>query len=203
MHLTVPRFLPHPYVCLTRLVCLCLLAAVGLPHAADAERPPEAFRCAITAYGTGKLPVGELGKQWEPYATGGVLLELPTGLRRLHTSIGMDAGQISSEGVPDRELLALEFHATVSYDMLRADRRFGLRPLIGIVSMALFRSRSLHLERHVFQTSESEFGFAAGVEPLVRFRGFRFGLPLKATCILSAPDLFTHVCLGCALSREF
>jgi hypothetical protein len=87
--------------------------------------------------------------------------------------------------------------------MLGADRRFNVRPLVGIVSMALFRSRSFDLERHVFQTSESEFGLAVGVEPLLRIRRFRVGLPLKATCVFSAPHLFTHVGLGCTVSREF
>jgi hypothetical protein len=187
---------------LSWLALVCLLAATHLPFAAE-EHGTGTPRLVIGAVAAGKFPVGTLGERWKPYATGGILLELPTGLGRLSARFGLDAGVLTSSDGTDRELLALEFHAAASYALMPADRLFDVRPTVGITSTAVFRSRSFELEADIFRSSESEFGFVAGVEPLLRIRRFRFGLPLKATCVLSAPHIFAHVGVGCTLSREF
>jgi hypothetical protein len=189
----------HKSIC---ALATMVLASVSFAQDTAVAEGLSAFRLAPALAVQVAVPLGEMATRWDAYPSGGLACRLPTGIERLSVAGAAYAGVMHS-ATGERELFAVDFALCVCYDIRFSRIPLGVRPQAGIVSSTVFGNAKPVIDSDPFRSSESEFGLAAGVEPVLYIKRWACGVPVRLVYVLSAPVQLLRLDIGVTLGREF
>lgn len=195
--------LPHGNALAAALLCCSLWVAPHAGGATDSADPSSPYRLRITAFCRGKMPLRtSAGSPWAPTCAGGIGLRLPTGLRQLSVQLRADIAALARPEEPSPDITLIELDLLATWTGYLGRTALGADIGGGITSAMVLVERPPSLAQPLFTASESEYGFHAALEPFVRVRRWRFGVPLSFVWILSAPERFAHIDAGLSIGWE-
>ncbi|MBD3243395.1 MAG: hypothetical protein GF331_22585 [Chitinivibrionales bacterium] len=188
---------------MTALLSLPPQATAATDSSADSACLHSPYRLQIAAFYRHKMPLQELtGTSWGATDACGIALRFPSGLPHLSVQLQADIAALSRAEEPSPDIALVELDLLAVWTGSLPSDVFGLDVGGGLTSAMIFVG-STTLTRHLFAMSESEFGFQAVLQPFVRVRRWRVGVPVSFVWILSAPHRFAHVDAGVSTAWEF
>lgn len=161
------------------------------------------YRVRVGICGIRKNLLGNADRYWNSMNALGLHVDLPVGLSSLDVRASAAAGTLHARAPAVEDLQAVDLECLLLYTAMLPRDRFGVRFGAGLASSLVFFSEGPRFSTELFNTSESEFGAAARIAPLVRVRRWSVALSFSGTVILSEPNRYTHLDAGLHVAREF
>lgn len=200
----------HRYIPALPSLLILLLCSMHICHAAanrkyattasDTAGHPS-YRFALIAHGGLTVPVSSRKREWAPFPTCGLRVELPTYLRRLHIAFSGEVGEIQGVDSSGRESYLGVMTTLFVYEIPVHWRSLAVRPFCGVSNtmVAISTETPRVLNGDLFSTTESEFGICAGMDLSFRFSRVLIIIPLRANVALSAPSPFASLSFPLAI----
>jgi hypothetical protein len=171
------------------IICIVLAYSTVISKEAGSNRSAD-----ITLQATGgvHIPVIQSDNTWNPYGFGGFRLEIPSAIPKLAIIASADAGILESNTNPQISLKTLHIMLGYNYRIKMIGEMLLLKPCAGFSSVTI-NGHALKLSRKIFNNSESENGFFAGIEPVISIKRIRISVPVYGTYIFSSPDPFITI----------
>jgi len=150
------------------------------------------------------FPLNRKGHGWKSFQTYGVSVGVPTPSNFMNVRFTMNCGKLSyyTDAINDHVVVknVISFHL---FSPWFKQNRFTICPLVGITNMMYARMDKKIIDKHVFSTSENEFGVVGGVEPLWRYKKYTFAIPFIIDCVFSYPETFSTISAGLLIGMVF
>lgn len=150
------------------------------------------------------FPLNQKGQGWKSFQTYGVSVGVPTPSNFMNVQFTMNCGKLSyyTDAINDHVVVknVISFHF---FPPWFKQNRFTICPLVGITNMMYARMDKKIIDKHVFSTSENEFGVVGGVEPLWRYKKYTFAIPFIIDCVFSYPETFSTFSAGLLIGMVF
>ncbi|HLV29990.1 MAG TPA: hypothetical protein VKY57_00335 [Chitinispirillaceae bacterium] len=150
------------------------------------------------------FPLNQKGQGWESFQTYGVSFGVPTPCNFLNVRFTMNCGKLSyyTDAISDHVVVknVISFHFLPPWFK---QNRFTVCPLVGLTNMMIARMDKKIIDKHVFSTSENEFGLVGGVEPLWKYKKYTFAVPFTIDCVFSYPEKFSTFRAGLLIGMVF